>query len=144
MDDAGDQIAIALQRHGDGEMRNPVEKIGGAVQRIDDPTVPAVLGRDLAALLEHEAIVGARLLQFLAQQALGLDVGLADEIARPLARDLKLFDLAEIMGEAARRLLHGLLHHGDQGGLSGHDAGTFQRTSRSGARGRIPGARGRD
>ncbi len=36
-DDRADDLALALERDGDGEMRNAVQEIGGAVERIDDP-----------------------------------------------------------------------------------------------------------
>ena len=37
VDEAGDDDAFALERDRDGEMRNAVQEVGGAVERIDDP-----------------------------------------------------------------------------------------------------------
>ena len=37
VDDAGDELALALERDRDGEERDAVQEVGGAVERIDDP-----------------------------------------------------------------------------------------------------------
>ena len=42
VDDAGDDLAVALERDRDREMRDAVQEIGGAVERIDDPAVMRV------------------------------------------------------------------------------------------------------
>ena len=54
VDDAGDELALALQRDRDGEDRDAVQEIGGAVERIDDPAVLVVLAGDRAALFHQE------------------------------------------------------------------------------------------
>ena len=61
VDDAGDDLALALERQRDGEDRDAVEEIGGAVERIDDPAVGLVAAGDLAAFLGEEAVAGPRL-----------------------------------------------------------------------------------
>ena len=69
-------------------------------------SVPSIV----AALLGEEAEAGPRLLQLGDQHLLGAAVGGGDEIARALQRDLQVLDLAEIAGEAAAGLEHGLDH----------------------------------
>ncbi len=59
VDHAGDELAVALERHRDREERQPVQEIGGAVQGIDDPAM-APVARRLAALLHEEAIARPR------------------------------------------------------------------------------------
>jgi len=71
---------------------------------------------DDAALLHDEAVAGAGLLQRLAQDLLGLVIGLGDEVAGPLGEDLQVFDLAEVALQRAGRLHHGVGHHGHQRG----------------------------
>ncbi len=58
----------------------PCMKIGGAVERIDDPAMGLVGALDGAALLHQKAVAGTRLGELLEQGLLGLDVGGGDEI----------------------------------------------------------------
>jgi hypothetical protein len=58
---------------------------------------------DLAALFHQEAPVGARDAQFVPQRALGVLVGLGNEVGRPLAADLKVLDLAKVAAQALAR-----------------------------------------
>ena len=50
VDHAGDDFAVALERHRDAEMRNAVQEIQRAVQRIDDPAMMAVADRPQRSL----------------------------------------------------------------------------------------------
>ena len=59
VDEAGDDDAVALERDRDGEMRNAVQEVGGAVERIDDPGMGLVGAFALAAFLAEEAVVRA-------------------------------------------------------------------------------------
>ena len=56
VDDAGDQLALALQRDRDGEYRDAVQEIGGAVERVDDPAVLVVVAGHRAALFHQEGV----------------------------------------------------------------------------------------
>src|SRR4029453_2243581 len=88
VDHGGDDLALALEADRDGEVRHAVQEVGRAVERIDDPAVAAVaLG--LAAFLAEEAVLGAGTRELGAQRALGLDVGVADEVAWALLGDLQ-------------------------------------------------------
>ena len=87
-----------------------MQEIGRAVERIDDPAVAAILAGDLAALLGQEPVGGTRLAEFGDQRLVGAVVGGRDEVARPLQRDLQVLDLAEVAGESAAGLEHGLDH----------------------------------
>ena len=60
-DDGRDELAFALQRDGDGEMRNAVQEVGGAVERIDDEAVGFVGPFDDARFLDQEGVAGPRL-----------------------------------------------------------------------------------
>ena len=120
VDHARDDRAFALEPDRDRELRNPVEEIGRAVERIDDPGVGFVAALPAAALLAQESVAGPRLRQFLVQDLLGPTVGRGDEIARPLQRDLQALDFAEIALEPARRLAGRLGHHIEGRGLGRH------------------------
>src|SRR5262249_8749719 len=116
VDEAGDHGAIALERDRDGEMRNGMEEIGGAVERIDNPAMGLVGALMRAALFAKKAIIGARFRKFLAHNRLGAAVGGGHKIARALQRNLELFNLAEVALEATagamRRLDHDIKDRG--------------------------------
>ena len=77
-------------------MRDAVEEIGGAVERVDDPAMVRVGALGLAAFLEQQPVARPGALQLGLQRALGAQIGGRDKIAGPLDRDLQLLDLAEI------------------------------------------------
>ena len=118
--DGGDNGAFALESDIDGEVRDGVQEVGGAVQRVDDPGVGLVGPLDQAALLAKEAVAGAGLGQRFEDHLLGLEVGGGDEIGRRLFGHLQLAEFAEIAVEAARRLARGVAHHLQEGGLGAH------------------------
>src|SRR5207237_8833613 len=53
---ARDDIALAFEGDRNGELRNAVEEIRCAVERIDDPSVRFVRSFDASAFLAEEAI----------------------------------------------------------------------------------------
>ena len=81
---AGDDLALALEGDRDGEVRQAVQEVGGAVERVDDPAVALVGAFDGAALLHDEAVAGPRLRQLLAQDLLRLAVGAETKSPGPL------------------------------------------------------------
>src|ERR1700687_3838546 len=117
VDQAGDDRALALKRDRDGELRNAVQKIGGAVERIDDPGVALVGALALAAFLADKAVTGPRLGKFGQQRLLGAAVGGGDEITRTFERDLQLLQFAEIAFERARGLARGGDHDVQESGV---------------------------
>jgi hypothetical protein len=102
-----------LHRDADREMRDAVEEVAGAVERIDDPARLVCVTFDDARLFHHETPVGACGEQFVIDRAFGDAVGLGNEIGRSLAADLEVLDLAKIAPQAATRLARGLLHYAD-------------------------------
>src|SRR5919112_107857 len=76
---AGDDLASLLQRYGDGEYRQPVGVVRGAVEGVDDPT-GIVLACALATLLGEHAVrrIGSK--QRLSDDLLGPFVRLGDDI----------------------------------------------------------------
>ena len=89
VDEPGDELAVALERDGDGEDGNAVQKVGGAVEGIDDPAMGGIGAFDLAALLHEEAVAGTRPGQFGEDDLLGAMIGGADEIRRDLSATLE-------------------------------------------------------
>src|SRR5581483_8246550 len=110
-DEPRDEFAVALERNRDGEDRDAVQEVGGAVERIDDPAMGAVGAFDLAALLHEEAVAGTSAGEFLVQDLLGAVIRGADEVRGTFQRDLKLLDLAEVAREAPSGLAGGGKHH---------------------------------
>src|SRR6202035_4946953 len=110
VDHAGNDGSFALKPDRDRKLRNAVQEVGGAVERIDDPGVGLVVARARAAFFTDKAVTGARLGEVLVQHLLGAAIGHGDEVGRPLQRYLKIFDFAEVALEAttgaARRLDH--------------------------------------
>lgn len=99
-DDAGDDLAVTLERDRHGEHRNAVQEVGRAVERIDDPAMRAVGALDLLiGLFAEEAVGRPCLQQLVADDLLRLQIGLADEIAWSLHRNLQVLHFAEIAAE---------------------------------------------
>ena len=117
IDQAGDDRAAALERDRDREVRNAVQEIGRAVERVDDPAMGLVAAFVRAAFLAEEAVIGPRLGELFAHDLLGALVGRGDEIARALERDLQLLDLAEIALEAAAGAVRRFDHDVEDGGM---------------------------
>ena len=64
-------------------MRDAVEEVGGAVERVDDPAVLGILAGHLAALLHEEGVAGAGPRQLGADDLLGLAIGRLTKSAGP-------------------------------------------------------------
>src|SRR5208283_55416 len=67
IDEAGDDLALSLQRHRNRENRYSVQEVRRAVERVDMPHVAFVRAFDRAALLHQETIAGPSARQFLEQ-----------------------------------------------------------------------------
>src|SRR5690606_29325371 len=115
VDHPGDKLALPLQRDGNGEDRDAVQEVGGAVQRVDNPAVLLVVALHNAALLHKEGIARPRARKLSEKDLLGTAVGLADVIAGPLERDLEILHLAKITSERTPGLHRGLDHDIDDG-----------------------------
>ena len=110
VDDAGDQLPLAFQRDRDGEDRDAVQEIGGAVERVDDPAMLVVVAGHGAALFHQEGVAGPGTRKLGVDDFFGLAVGLADVVARALQRDLQVLHLAEVAGQRTAGLRGGLHH----------------------------------
>src|SRR3954447_11012832 len=130
--DAGRQLAMLLERDRDRPVRQAVEEVGGAVERVDDPAVVRRAPGLDAALLHDEPVVGTAALELFLDQALGAAVGGGDEVAGSLDRDLELLDLAEVAGEQAGRARRGANHDLEIGG-AGHQGLPSVRMARASA-----------
>src|SRR3984957_11167470 len=113
VDQAGDDDAVALQADRNRKLRDAVQEIGGAVERIDDPGVALVGAFARAPFLADEAVTPPRLGEVVVQHLLGALVGQGDEIRRPLQRHLEIFHLAEVTLEAAAGAARGFDHDVD-------------------------------
>ena len=100
-------------------MRDAVEEVRGAVERIDDEARLARIALDHAAFFEQKAPAGTVAAQLVIQGAFGGLIGLRDEIGRSLLRDLQMLDLAKVAAQLGPRLARGAFHDGDDAGY-GH------------------------
>ncbi len=96
VDHAGDDGAFALQADRDRKLRNAVQEIRGAVERIDDPGVALVVAFADAAFLADKAVARPGLGEVGVQHLLGAVIGHGDEIGRSLQRHLEILDLAKV------------------------------------------------
>src|SRR3546814_1733657 len=99
-------------------MRDRVEEVRGAVERVDDETRLARIALDLARLFHLEAPARARVGQLVIERPLGRLVGLRHEIGRALLRNLQMLDLAEVAAQLCAGLARGPFH---DGGVAGSD-----------------------
>src|ERR1039458_10488544 len=79
VENAGDELALAFQSHGDAEDRVTVGEVGGAVQRIDIPAEAAAVGI-ARALFADDVMLVPRGAQAGDDQLLAGAVGLGDQI----------------------------------------------------------------
>ena len=84
VDHAQHQLPVLFQRDGHRPMRDPAQKVRRAVQGVHDPTAPAGTA---VGLLAQPTVVGVGAQQAVAQQRLGLVVGLRHEVALTLGVD---------------------------------------------------------
>src|SRR6266481_6107967 len=113
VDQAGDHGALALQADRNREVRDAVQEVRGAVERIDDPGVALVVAYAGPAFLADEAITRPRPGEVGVQHLLGAPVGHGDEIGGPFQRYLKVLDLAEVALETAAGAARGFDHDVD-------------------------------
>src|SRR5271166_3414187 len=92
-------------------MRDAVQKVQGAIKRIDDPAMGLVRAFVAAAFLAEEAVAGTRRCKLGAQRLLGATVGRSHEIGGTLERNLQVLELAKIPLERAAGFLGGFDHH---------------------------------
>src|SRR3546814_5786290 len=71
-----------LHRYGNSEVRNAVQKIAGAIQRIDNPTGLRRIAFHLTGLFQQETPVGAGFFEFIDQRAFGALIGHRDKVRR--------------------------------------------------------------
>jgi hypothetical protein len=122
VDQAGDDLTAILDRDRDGEMGQSVEKVGRAVERVDQPARLVGVASDGAGFLEQHAPVRTGVAEFLAQHLLAALVGHRHEIGRALARDLQRVDFVEVTAQPRRGPARGLFHDGNQGGTKCHQS----------------------
>ncbi len=99
-------------------MRDAVQEIRGAIQRVDHPLI-VVLPRLFAAFLGQNAVVGVGLAQRLDDVSLGLHIRFADKIATLLGGDVEPFEMVEMAEQntaGAERGALGDVQNGIHGG----------------------------
>ncbi len=100
-------------------MRDRVEEVGRAVERVDDEARLAGFADDLARLFHQEPPARTVAAEFVIEGALGGLVGLRHEVGRALLRDLEMLDLAKVTAQLGAGLARGAFHDGDDAGY-GH------------------------
>ena len=103
-------------------MRNGVQKVAGAVQRVDDPAVRSVRPFQRAAFFLQKTVAGADFQQIFAQSLFGIQIGRRSKIRGAFFGNLQFFQFSEIAGQSASGLLHRLNHDVQIGGQSRNKA----------------------
>src|SRR5262249_58936 len=141
VDDAGHDRAFPLERERDGEVRDPVQEVHGAVERIDNPGVGLVAALAPAPFLANETVTRSPSVDLLppdpftpplflaieagprprwgaplAQDLSGGAAGGGHKFGRPLERPLQLLDLAEVALGGPPGFASGLDHPVEGGG----------------------------
>src|SRR5262249_58879538 len=91
-------------------MRNPVQKVQRAVERVDDPAMRLVAAFACAAFFAQKAIPRPRMLELLAQDFLRALVRGGYEIGRSVEGGLEVLNFTEVALEGAARVSRGLGH----------------------------------
>ena len=107
VDHPAERLAGTAQRDGDRVVL-AVEEVGGAVDRVDQEPMVRIVAVDRGELLAAQAETGVATEQALTDQGLRLEVGVGDEVSRPLHPDVDLAESGEVsLGHLARGA-HGL------------------------------------
>jgi hypothetical protein len=93
-------------------MRDSVEEIGRAIERIDDEAGFAFCSGNLATLFHQETPIRAGDFKFAENRIFGAFVGLRYEICRPLLANLQMLNLAKVTAQLPTRFTGGLFHDG--------------------------------
>jgi hypothetical protein len=98
-----------LDRDRHREVREAVQEVGGAVERVDDPQ-PVALAVGAAFLGQHR-VVRVRLADGVHDLGLGAAVHVGDEVVAPLARHLQRVGTVEVAHDEVAGRARG--RHGD-------------------------------
>ena len=101
-------------------MRNAVEKVAGAVERIDDEARLAFRAGNLAAFFHKETPIRTGIFQFAKNRILGAFHRLSMTKSAVPFRDLQVLDFAKSRRKLATRLAGSLFHDGHQAGKCWH------------------------
>src|SRR5690606_33276950 len=80
----GNHLSLTLKRDRNSENRNTVQKVCGAIKRINDPAVLAVFAFNSAAFFHQEAVIRTGTAQLAIDEIFRFAVGLGDIIAGTL------------------------------------------------------------
>jgi hypothetical protein len=92
-------------------MRDAMQEVGRAIQRIDDEARLALSSGNLARLFHQETPIGPGIFQLAKDRIFSLLVSLRHKIRWPLHRDLQLLNLAKVTPQPATRLASRLFHY---------------------------------
>ena len=100
-------------------MTDSVQKVHRAVKGIENPTVSRIFAFDFSAFFLKETVAGADFFQIFANGFFGISIGGRNEIGGTFARNLQIFDFAEIAQQVATCFLNGFNHDVQVGGQGG-------------------------
>jgi hypothetical protein len=87
------ELAAIFARNRHREMRNAVNEVGGAVERVDDPAIFGIAGATAASFFAEECVIGVGFSQQRNNFALGCSIDLGNEIVRGFFIDADFVDL---------------------------------------------------
>jgi hypothetical protein len=111
IDNASCQLAIALEGDRNGEMRDAVHEVGGAVERVNDPRMRFIRAFNHATFFENEAVAGASFLQFFEDNFLRAQIGIGNKVTRAFARDLQIFNFTKVATQSPASFFGGGNHY---------------------------------
>ena len=97
-----------------------MQKVAGAIKRVDDEAGFALCPCDFAAFFHQEAPVGTRDFQFAEDRIFCALVSLRHKVCRSLLRNLQMFDFAKVTAQFATRFTGSFFHNGQQTGKRWH------------------------
>ena len=90
-----ERLTVFQQSDGNGKLRNSVNKVRRAVERINDPSVFGVFLAALTGFFTEECVIGVGGLKCFYNDAFAFFVHFSDIVAETLVRDLKIAAVTE-------------------------------------------------
>ena len=91
-------LAAHAGRDGDAELRELVQEVSGAIERVDDPgdVIESLTSIDLRAFLAQKAVRGVALADGIDDQRFGFAVNLGDEIIALFLLNFEFVDAIKV------------------------------------------------
>ena len=92
----GGNLAIFFERDRHGKMRDAMDEICRAIDRVDDPAAVRIIAGNLAIFFHQKAIIVPRVFKLFFKHFFGADIGGGDKVSWPFAGYLQLINFTVI------------------------------------------------